>query len=253
MSKPNKPGELRGVEVDAISIVSKAANKERFKIFKSADVKPEAESQPEQLETEAEVEKGEVADIFNAQDKSTRLREAVEAFFSVVGANSTDAKKIRNALSDFKSIVEGILINNDEQIIKTVVEFEKSGLKISGPRLARIKKAYEVLGNLIADVDSESEEGGTETVSKEDLINEVKKSVEEAVKPIDERLSALEKSDDEKESELEIVKSAMDEALKPVIERLERVEKARGLSNSQAENITVKKSTENFWAGAFGD
>ena len=37
MSKPDKPGELRAVTVDAISLVSKAANGERFKIFKSAE------------------------------------------------------------------------------------------------------------------------------------------------------------------------------------------------------------------------
>ena len=36
MSKPNKPGELRDATVDAISLVSKAANGEKFKIFKSA-------------------------------------------------------------------------------------------------------------------------------------------------------------------------------------------------------------------------
>ena len=37
MSKPNKAGELQGVKVDAISLVPKAANKERFRIFKSAE------------------------------------------------------------------------------------------------------------------------------------------------------------------------------------------------------------------------
>ena len=36
MSKPNKAGELRDVKVDAISLVPKAANKEKFKIFKGA-------------------------------------------------------------------------------------------------------------------------------------------------------------------------------------------------------------------------
>ena len=37
MSKPDKPGELRDVTVKAISLVSEAANGERFKIFKSAE------------------------------------------------------------------------------------------------------------------------------------------------------------------------------------------------------------------------
>ena len=37
MSKPNKPSELRVVTIDAISLVSKAANGEKFNIFKSAE------------------------------------------------------------------------------------------------------------------------------------------------------------------------------------------------------------------------
>lgn len=45
MSKPDKPGELRDVTVEAISLVSKAANGEKFKIFKSAE--PEEKKAPE--------------------------------------------------------------------------------------------------------------------------------------------------------------------------------------------------------------
>ena len=37
MSKPDRAGELRDVTVNAISLVSKAANGEKFKIFKSVD------------------------------------------------------------------------------------------------------------------------------------------------------------------------------------------------------------------------
>ncbi|MBQ6909709.1 MAG: hypothetical protein IJQ29_06285, partial [Synergistaceae bacterium] len=115
--------------------------------------------------------------------------------------------------------------------------------------------------DLLADADTENNEGGTETVTKEELINEVKKSVDEAVKPLDERLAVLEKSSEEAKvkkvaeakepSVAEVVKSVLDEALKPVTERLERVEKARGLSHSQPEDASVKKSAGDFWAGAF--
>ena len=44
MSKPNKPGELRDATVDAISLVSKAANGEKFKIFKSAQEEPKLQA-----------------------------------------------------------------------------------------------------------------------------------------------------------------------------------------------------------------
>ena len=41
MSKPDKPGELQNVKVKAISLVSKAANQQKFKILKSADTVPD--------------------------------------------------------------------------------------------------------------------------------------------------------------------------------------------------------------------
>ncbi|MBR1602761.1 MAG: hypothetical protein IJ667_04920 [Synergistaceae bacterium] len=215
MSKPNKRGELTDVEVNAVSLVSKAANGEKFKIFKSAD-------KPESVEVETEK---------NAQG----LFSVLKKFFT--GSEEPAVK---------------------EQPIE-VEDVQKSGRKISGSRLAKIKEVHAILGGLIADTDLDTDEGGTETVTKEELILEVKKSVDEALKPISERLDALEKSEAEtevkKEAEpdmSEVVKSALDEALKPIEERLDKVEKARGLSNRQQEDLTsVKKSGDNFWAGAF--
>ena len=48
MSKPDKPGELRDVTVEAISLVSKAANGQKFKIFKNAkSEEPKEQEAPE--------------------------------------------------------------------------------------------------------------------------------------------------------------------------------------------------------------
>ena len=219
MSKPSKPGELRDVKVNAVSLVSKAANGEEFKIFKSAD-------KPEGVEAEP-VEKNEQG-----------LFSVLKKFFA--GGEEPAAK---------------------EQQEQQAEDVQKSGRKISGSRLAKIKEVHAILGDLIADTDANEDEGGTETVTKEELILEVKKSVDDALKPISERLEALEKSGAEaevkKEAEAEqpdvneVVKSALDEALQPISERLERVEKARGLSNRQPEDVTLQKSKGNFWAGAF--
>ena len=215
MSKPNKRGELTDVEVNAVSLVSKAANGEKFKIFKSAD-------KPESVEVETEK---------NAQG----LFSVLKKFFT--GSEEPAVK---------------------EQPIE-VEDVQKSGRKISGSRLAKIKEVHAILGGLIADTDLDNDEGGTETVTKEELILEVKKSVDEALKPISERLDALEKSEAEtevkKEAEpdmSEVVKSALDEALKPIEERLDKVEKARGFSNRQPEDVSVNKSSSSLWDGAFG-
>lgn len=283
MSKPNKPGELRNVKVNAVSLVNKAANGEEFKIFKSAKPEETESKAPESVEAEknaqglfsvlkkfftgenSQVEKGAVKDIYTARDNGRKLNEATEALFRALNLSrwgdnvnaepETNPIKIRAALDDFNSIAERILIGDG------TAEVQKSGRKISSSRLSKIKEVHAILGELIADTDAEDDKGGTETVTKEELINEVKKSVEEAVKPLDERLAVLEKSSEEAEvkkeaeakepSVAEVVKDVLDDALKPVTERLERVEKARGLSNSQPEDISVKKSENDFWAGAF--
>ena len=282
MSKPNKRGELTDVEVNAVSLVSKAANGEKFKIFKSAD-------KPESVEVETvekneqglfsvlkkfftgseEVEKGAVKAVFEAGENGVKLGKAFEALCNILGINrwgdapnvtpETSPAKIRAALEDFKSVAEKILISSDDEVKKAVEDVQKSGRKISGSRLAKIKEVHAILGGLIADADLENDEGGTETVTKEELILEVKKSVDEALKPISERLDALEKSEAEpevkKEAEPdmnEVVKSALDEALKPIAERLERVEKARGFSNRQPEDVSVNKSEASLWDGVFG-
>ena len=50
MSKPNKPGELRNVKVNAVSLVNKAANGEEFKIFKSAKPDETESKAPERID-----------------------------------------------------------------------------------------------------------------------------------------------------------------------------------------------------------
>ena len=120
MSKPNKPGELRDVEVKAISLVPKAANKEKFKIFKSADSEPETqeiakttelelfpetvekpkevekaeaeeaqkkidfELSPEAEKKFEEIEKGKVADAVAAREKGKKLGQAMDALLAVL-------------------------------------------------------------------------------------------------------------------------------------------------------------------------
>lgn len=276
--KPDKAGELRDVDVNAISLVSKAANGERFKIFKSDKSENEVPEVIEKNErglfhilknffagTETEVEKGAVRDIVNRGENASRLYNAMDALFKVLGLSrygdnsekpETDPIIIRAALEDFKNVAEDILIGGDDEVVKTVSEVQKSGRKISSLRLSKIKEVHAILGDLIAD--TENTEGGTSEVTKEELIEEVKKSVDTAIQPINERLEKLEKSEAEA-AEVpetpdvgEVVKNALDEALKPLAERLARVEKARGLSNSQPEDINVKKSANDFWAGAFG-
>jgi len=240
MSKPDKPGELRDVTVNAISLVSKAANGERFKIYKSAE---EGRPAPEVVEkderglfsalkkffTGEEVSKGEVANITNAQDNACKLGFAMDALFQVLGLNrwgertaddiETDPAKIRSAINDFKTVAEKILLGSDEEIKKTFAEIEKSGRKISGDRLTRLKNIQAMLNEVLSGLeDTEGSKEGEELTKEE-----VQKTVEETLQ----------------------------KALSPLKERIEKIENARGVSNKVPEEKTVEKSSNDFWEGIF--
>ena len=289
MSKPDKPGELRDVEVEAVSLVNKAANRKRFKIFKNDKSVTEPVTEPEEVkkntEPEAdegapddvvkndtqglsheEVEKGAVANIVEGQENGAKLNQATEALFQVLGLSKwgertkegpeTDPAKIRAALTDFKAVAEKILLGKDEDLKKAVEEVQKSGRKISAPRLAKIKEVYAMLGDLIAETDSEGE---VIEMNKEEIVSAVKESVDEALKPINERLEALEKSEEAAPADPApetpdigmVVKEAVEKAVEPIAARLEKVEKARGFSNRQPDETSVQKEENDAWAGIF--
>lgn len=283
MSKPDKPGELREVDVEAISLVTKAANGERFKIFKSEKEEGAPEAPAVQKDERGlfdvlkayfsggtAVEKGELADTFNAQEKGRRLGVAVDALWSTLkynrwgGENKDAVTDPSIALEDFKRIAEEVLLGKDADIVKAVEEIEKSGRKISGARLTELKAAQAALAKIIEETDSE---GDATDVTKEELVSLVKGSVEEAVKPLNERLEKLEKEDGgaaPAEGEgaakgagtvephtpdiAEVVKSAVIAATAPLTERLEKIEKARGFSNRVPEDTSVRKDGgEDLW------
>ena len=117
-----------------------------------------------------------------------------------------------------------------------------------------------MLNEILSDIDENKED--TEQVSKEELI----KSVNDALKPITERIENLEKADkpaeDTKQPEpptateptvsmSEEIQKAVAEAIKPLSERLEKVEKARGFSNKVPEDTNVQKNAEDFWGQIF--
>ena len=257
MSKPSKPGELRDVTVNAISLVSKAANGQRFKIFKSAEPEEHKEAPAPEVVNKDErglfsilkefftgekgdkIEKGAVADIVNAQDKGQRLARAMDALFEVLGLNrwgepsektEVNPAQIRAAIEDFKVVAEGILLDKDEDIKKTVTELEKSGRKISGTRLTKLKSIKAILDEVLSGLEeNDNTSQGEEELTKE----EIQKAVDEVLKPDG------------------IIEKAIQKALVPVYERLEKVEKARGVSNRVQEESTVEKDSDDFWGGVF--
>lgn len=299
MAKPDIAGELTDVHVNSISLVDKAANKRKFAIFKSAS-EPAAENEPTEQKRffdvvkaffvgEKTVEKGEMADTYHARDKAEKFINAETAFREAIGFGyggpprpETDAKKIREALQDFSKIVMEIMTGTDEAVKKFASEVtsmtdaavEKAGRKLSGARRAKLQSVYEVLGELLSETDDESSEGsagdvgevtkGADIMDAEKVKEVVKGALDEAMKPIAERIEKLEQAEndaatanegaqtEEQPDVGEVVKAAVEEALKPFAERLEKVEKARGVSNAVKDEANeVKKSVEDVFGGVF--
>ena len=297
MAKPDIPGELTDVHVNSISIVDKAANKRKFAIFKSAEA-PAAENEPTELkrffdvvkafflgEKPAPVEKGAVENIYNAETKSQKFWVAQRALCQTLGLAGdpdqleTNAAKIREALNEFVKIATEIMGGSDEDVKKfaeaagKVEHVEKAGRKLSGARRAKLQSVYEAIGELLSETDDESGEtgegavgnGGEVTKGAADMdsakLNEVVKGIlDEAMKPLAERIEKLEKAESEpapanepdQPDVAETVKAAVDEAIKPFVERLEKVEKARGTSNAVKDDASaVKKSAEDVFGGVF--
>lgn len=254
MSKPNKPGELRDVTVEAISLVSKAANGEKFKIFKSAKV--EEKTAPEEVKkdevkkdeikkderglfrilkdfftgTDAPVEKGEVADIYNQNESGRKMDKAFSALMKVLGLSrwdgenltpETDSTKIIAALDDFRNIAVEILLGKSE--------IEKAGRKISAPRLTKLKNIQAMFNEVLSELD---DNGDTPKEAEEVTKEEIEKTVAEAVKAAN-------------------FEEAIKKALEPIVERIEKIENARGFSNRVPEDSTVEKGANDFWGGIF--
>ncbi len=182
MSKPDKPGELRDVTVEAISLVSKAANGERFKIFKSA----EEEGAPEVVKKDERGLFRILKEFFTGTVDEPEKEEAVETEVSVI---------------------------------------EKSGRKISGNRLGKLRNIQVLLGEVLSGLDEEDTPKEAGELTKE----EVQKTVDDAVKAVNVE-EVVKKTVDEAVKAVN-VEEVVKKALEPILERLEKVENARGVSN----------------------
>ena len=246
MSKPDKPGELQDVEVQAISMVSKAANGEKFKIFKSAEDEPEESEVPEVVKEEkderglfnalknffmgsSKVEKGEVIDKFN-HDKRSQLMQLNEAFFALKKvlrledfneAPETNTEKITEAINDFAFLANKILLGTEPAAI------EKAGRKLSNATLSDLEEITAILNRIMARAKDNNND--VEIIRSESDLTK-----EEVQQAINEAIEKMQK-----------------EALSPVIERVEKIENARGFSNRVPEEKKVEKSGNNFWEGIF--
>lgn len=289
MDKPI-PGELRNVDVQMVSLVNKGANRRQFKIFKSAEWLGTEDEKPSQGNPAEEQEMKGFFQVLKEFFTGTKKADATPAssFAQAMAAIETEDALWR-AFSTLREICTNILSSDAEdkparinQVVEEFrayllgkisqigfakaaeqlsVEVEKAGRKISAARLKALKDAHNLLAQIIAEAEAETNNGEGTQVTKEELTKMVTDAITEATKPISERLEKLEKQAEGQEpagaaqgqEELQnIIKEAVTRAVKPLEERLEVVEKARGISNKvPEEKEKVEKSDSGFWGGVF--
>ncbi|PAE61533.1 phage portal protein [Bacillus subtilis] len=162
-----------------------------------------------------------------------------------ISQEKTDEKGLFNLLKNF-------FVGKQQQSFEESIT--KAGRKFSASNLQEIKNAHTALGNLLSQVETEEEE-------KEMTSEEVTKSIQAALEPIEKRLADLEKEEDPKkkdkekaeeevEKEGEMLKKAISEAVQPLVDRIEAIEKSRGTSK-QTEESGSEQVQKSIWSGLF--
>ncbi|MDU0154451.1 XkdF-like putative serine protease domain-containing protein [Bacillus cabrialesii] len=178
--------------------------------------------------------------------------------YSMAGTAETielqDEKPVSQEKADEKglfNLLKNFFTGKQQQSYEEPVA--KAGRKFSASNLQEIKNAHTALGNLLSQV--ETEEGEGEMTSEE-----VTKSIQEALEPIEKRLTELEKEDtknkdkekteEEIEKEGEKLKKAISDAVQPLADRIEAIEKSRGTSK-QTEESGSEQVQKSIWSGLF--
>ncbi|MFP5165723.1 XkdF-like putative serine protease domain-containing protein [Bacillus licheniformis] len=176
--------------------------------------------------------------------------------YSMAGTAETIEKQEEKPVSQVKTDEKGLfnLLKNfftgkQQQSYEEPVE--KAGRKFSASNLQEIKNAHAALGNLLSQVETEEEE-------KEMTSEEVTKSIQAALEPIENRLTDIEKevdpkkkdTEEEVEKEGEKLKKAISDAVQPLADRIEAIEKSRGTSK-QTEESGSEQVQKSIWSGLF--
>lgn len=256
MSKNVKiiPGEMSDIDVDLISLVHKGANKQKIQIYKEDD-----------SDTTETVVDDEEKGFFQMLKTYFTKSEAVPKKKTVTFASAMAVNDITENMwrvNDTLRMVMRDVINNDavkdkkvalNQAIDEYAEYMKG--KINASKITKSAEFY---------CDPEQKDREETELKKEELSEIMKATLNEALKPINDRLDDIEKGEEkpkepekgkkEKDEDIkDVLKAALDEALKPINDRLETVEKSRGIAKSQEgeEQQTEIEKDDDIFGGYF--
>lgn len=176
------------------------------------------------------VEKGALADEYAKRQRANNFWTAFYALedmlchwdsWSGEQVLETDDNKVKEALSDFTTIVEGILTSGEsvtKQLALADKPIEKAGKKMSSANRATLQSAYDALGVLLEAVTDVSSEDEEET--------EDKKDDSEKGKPEEQETKPNEGEEDDNKEEAEVTKAEVEKLVQDAV--AEAVTKALG-------------------------
>ncbi|MGG1147616.1 XkdF-like putative serine protease domain-containing protein [Bacillus wiedmannii] len=198
-------------------------------------------------ENSISIEKGEVRDNYARNQQNRNVWAAWDSLENAYWGSrwdnytteAVDFERLLAAIEDFSEIIQEIRDGGDVAIAKALEskpaatlteEIEKAGKKVSAATMADIETAKSALQNIIDRVSDKEDD---------DLkLEDITKAVQDAVEPINQRLDALEKAqqdetpaEPEKDELTKSVTAAIEKVMEPVNQRLSKIEKARGISN----------------------
>lgn len=214
-------------------------------------------------ENSAVIEKGEVRDNYVRNQQKRNVWAAWDSLENAYWGSrwdnytneAVDFERLLTAIEDFSEIIQEIRDGGDVAIAKALEikpaatlteEIEKAGKKISAATMADIEAAKVSLQNIIDRVSDKEDD--------ELKIEDIAKAVQDAVAPINERLDALEKANQEEEPTtkddiVKAVSATITKALEPIEERLGTVEAARGITKQTERIEEIQKSEGSIWDG----
>ncbi|MEG1433045.1 hypothetical protein [Eubacterium sp.] len=246
------PGEMTDVDVKFVSLVGKAANKQKIGIYKEDDDSAEQSV----TEKEESIEKGLFKHIRDFFVKSQEVEEEIKPSFKSKMQASDVMENSYQAFSIFRETVREIFNSNSTQ--------KKADYDTAVLELAEYLKSKVSDNQSIAKGDAFFNAESEESMNLEELTKVVKDAVQEAVAPIDEKVAKMEDPEAEEEIEKEetnemdeiqkMIKASVEEVTKAMSEKLDRIEKSRGLGKSEEgdEEDTIEKSEKpDLFAGIF--
>ncbi len=283
------PGEMSDMDISMISLVRKGANKQKIQIYKEDECEDQEVDEAKGLlsvlksyfigkaqkaDEEVKKPKKTFAGMMAVNDITENMWRANDTLRSVMrdiinNEEVADKKAaLLQAIDEYSAYMKSkvntaSIAKGDSFFDVPEMEIQKAGKKVSNKNLEALKAAQKALAAVISEAEPETKLGEKEPskgekeeeeVKKEELTEIMKQTMEDALKPINDRLDKIEKADSGREQEevkeeaeetenvTEIIKSIITKALCPLEDRLEKVEKSRGIARSlETEKTTGKK------------